>query len=68
MLWVLKNNFLYKTHFVGTQKNHLNETFLLNIQNICLKLWVRKCLQFYAENVCLSKPVPLPSVLYTTEK
>ena len=24
-----------------------------------LKLWVRKYLQFYAENVCLSKPVSL---------
>ena len=23
-----------------------------------LKLWVRKYLQFYAENFCLSKPVP----------
>ena len=45
------------TYVVGTQKNRLNETVLLSIQNICLKLWVRKYLQFYAEKLCLSKPV-----------
>ena len=32
-----------------TQKNRLNETVLLSTQNIYLKLWVRKYLQFYAE-------------------
>ena len=42
---------------MGTQKNHLNEAVLLSTQNICQKLWVRKYLQFYAENFCLSKPV-----------
>ena len=26
---------------------------------MCLKLWIRKYLQFYAENICLSKPVSL---------
>ena len=29
---------------------------LESTQNICLKSWVRKYLQFYAENFCLSKP------------
>ena len=42
---------------MGAQKNRLNETVLLSTQNICLKLEVRKYLQFSAENVCLSKPV-----------
>ena len=42
MLWVLK-------------KDRLNETVLFSTQNICLKLWVRKYLQFYDENFCLSK-------------
>ena len=41
---------------MGTQKNRLNETVLLSTQNICEKLRVRKCLQFYAEKMCLSKP------------
>ena len=44
MLWVLK-------------KNRLNETVLLSNKNICLKVWVRKYLQFYAEHFCLSKPM-----------
>ena len=44
---------------MGTQKNRLNETVLLSTQNMCLKLWVRKYLQFYAENICLSKPASL---------
>ena len=39
------------------QKNPLNETVLLSTQNIRKKIWVRKNLQFYAENVCLSKHV-----------
>ena len=33
--------------------------FLLRTQNMCLKLGVRKYLQFYAEIFCLSKPVRL---------
>ena len=41
---------------MGTQKN-LNKAVTLNTQNICKKLWVRKYLQFYIENSCLSKPV-----------
>ena len=49
--------FSTKTYVVGTQKNRLNETVLLSTQNIRNKLWVIKYLQFYAENVCLSKPV-----------
>ena len=44
MLWVFK-------------KNRLNETVLFSTQNICLKVWVRKYLLFYAENFYLSKPV-----------
>ena len=39
---------------MGTQKNSLHETALLRTQNIYLKLWVRKYLQFYADNFCLS--------------
>ena len=37
-------------YVVGTQKIRLNETVLLSTQNICLKLWGRTYLQFYAEN------------------
>ena len=36
---------------MGTQKNRLNETVLLSTQNICYKLWVRKYIQFYVENL-----------------
>ena len=57
---ILENYFLHfspKAYVVGTQKNHLNETVLLSTQNICLKIWVRKYLQFYAEKFCLSKPM-----------
>ena len=42
---------------MGTQKYRLNETDLLSTQNICLRSWLRKYLQFSAENVCFSKPV-----------
>ena len=39
----------------------LNETVLLSTQNRCLILKVRKYLQFYTENFCLSKPeIPHP--------
>ena len=49
--------FSIKTYVVGTQKNRLNETILLSTQNKCLNWWVRKYLQFYAENFSSSKPV-----------
>ena len=49
--------FSTKTYVVGTQKNRLNETVLLGIQNKCYKLWVRKFLQLYAKIFGLSKPV-----------
>ena len=42
---------------MGTQKDRLNETVLLSTQNIVKIDRVRKYLQFYAENFCLSKPV-----------
>ena len=48
---------LTKTYVVGTQKNRLNETVLFTTQSIYLKLLVRKYIQFYAENFCLSKPM-----------
>ena len=48
---------------MGTQKNCFNATVLLSIQNICLKLWVRKYLQFYDENFCLSKPLHITSTV-----
>ena len=51
--------FSTKTYVVGDQKNRLNEMVLLSTQNICYKLWVRKYFQFYAENICLSKPMAL---------
>ena len=52
--------FSTKTYVVGTQKNRLNDTVLLSTLNICEKLWVRKYLQFYAENfvylnLCISR-------------
>ena len=47
---------------MGTQKNCLNETVLLSTKNICLKLWVRKYLQFYAENFVSSKLVKTASM------
>ena len=49
--------FLNQTYVVDTQKNRFNETVLLSTQNICLNWWVRKYLQFYAQKLCLSKPV-----------
>ena len=49
--------FSNQTYVVGTQKNCLDETVLVSTHNICWKLWVKKYWQFYAENVCSSKPV-----------
>ena len=37
---------------MGTQKNYLNEMFLLSTQNL-LKLLVRKYLQFYTSKFCI---------------
>ena len=51
---------------MGTQKNRLNEMVLLSTQNICLNVWVRKYLKFYAENFCLSKPVVAVCYRYST--
>ena len=31
-----------KTYLVGTQKNRLNETVILNTQNTCFSRWERK--------------------------
>ena len=36
-----------KTYVVGTQKNRLNETVLLNTQNHMLQLMVKKILIFF---------------------
>ena len=49
--------FSTKTYVVGTQKNHLNKTFLLSTQNICSNWWISIYLQFYTQNFCLSKPM-----------
>ena len=57
ILHVTDSYFSTQPYDVGTQKNRLNQTVLLSTLNICQKLWVRKYLQFYAENFCLSKPV-----------
>ena len=57
---VPKINFLIsqpKHNVVGTQKNCLNETFLLSTQSISLNLWVRKYSHFYIQKFCLSKHV-----------
>ena len=53
---------------MGTQKNRLNETVLLSTQNMCLNSWVRKYLQFYAQQFCLSKPMVHGATLTTTPK
>ena len=44
MMWMLKRTVLLRRFFVGTE-------------NICLKRWVRKYLQFYAQKFCSSKPM-----------
>ena len=41
---------------MGIQKNCHNGAVLLDTRNICLKLWVKKYLRFYAE-MLLSKPM-----------
>ena len=51
---------------MGTQKNRLNETVLLSTQNMCLNWWVRKYLQFNAQQFCLSKPMVHGATLTTT--
>ena len=43
--------FSTKTYAVGTQKNRLDETVLLNTQNTCLNRLIRKLSQFYAKNM-----------------
>ena len=53
---VNKNYFVHfstKTYVVGTQKKHLSEMVVLSTRNKCLKLWIRKYSQFYAESICL---------------
>ena len=49
-----KQSILY---VVGTQKNRLNQRVLLSTQNICLNCWIRKYLQFYAQNFSLTGPM-----------
>ena len=49
--------FSTKRYVVGTQRTISMRQFFLSTQNIYLKLWVRKYLQFYREFFCLSKPV-----------
>ena len=52
---VPENLFSYlstKTHVVGAQKNHLNETILLSTQIIC-----KNYVQFWAQIFCLSEPI-----------
>ena len=56
--------FSTKTYVVFTQKNRLNETVLLSTKNICWKLWVRKYLQFFAENFCIPKPEVLRNCFF----
>ena len=49
--------FSTKTYVVGTQKNHLDETVLLNTQNTCLNGLVRKLSQLNAQKLSFSRPM-----------
>ena len=40
------------------QKDRLNETVLLSTKNTCLNKWVRQLLNFYANKISLSGPLP----------
>ena len=51
---------------MGIEKNRLNETVLLSTQNRCLKILVRKYLQFYTGNISLSKSLIAPPVGITS--
>ena len=52
-----KNNFcISQPKHMGAQKNSLNETVLLSTKNM-FKLMGKKYLLFYAQKLCLSKPV-----------
>ena len=44
---------------MGTQKNRLSETILLSTQNISSRCWISNYLQFYAQKLCLSKPMDI---------
>ena len=44
---------------MGTLKNRLSETILLSTQNISSRCWIRSYLQFYAQKLCLSKPMDI---------
>ena len=50
-------HFSTKTYVVVTRMSYLSmRRFLSSTQNICLKLWVRKYLQFYTDFFGLSEP------------
>ena len=51
--------FSTKTYVVGTQKNRLSETILLSTQNISSRCWISNYLQFYAQKLCLYKPIDM---------
>ena len=52
---------------MGTQKNRLNKTVRLSTRIICYNWWVRKYLQFYAQNFCLNLcPFMQPAVAQVT--
>ena len=40
-LKIIFSYFSTKTYVVGTQKIRLDETLLLNTQNVCLNWWIR---------------------------
>ena len=48
-----KTYFSTKIYVVGTQKDHLNETVLLSIQNVSENFWVSKYSNFTPEILCL---------------
>ena len=55
----LLSYFSAKTYVVGTQKNRLNETIFLSTLNISSRCWISNYLQFYAQKLCLSKPMDM---------
>ena len=48
---------------MGSQKNRLNEMVLFSNQNICLKLLVRKYVQFYDEKIAYLNLCYKPNLL-----
>ena len=48
---------------MGTQKNRLNETFLLSTQKICSNRWIRKDLKSYAQKMYFIQAFVKPFIM-----